>query len=1346
MPAANESPAVSVAQRSRAVRLVGAAGTLISALVILACAVMLAVRYLVLPQVSTWRPEIAERLSREVGAPVVIDAITTGWDGWNPQLTVSGLRINEPGGADARAVLTLPEVSATISWLSLVVGDLRLKELEIVRPELTVTRLANGIVRVAGFEIDPNAGGGDGRLGDWVLRQREIVVRDALVTWNDERRRAPQLLLDHVQFRLEHPIGSRRHRFGLTGKPPAEVSAPIDLRGEFVNATANDWSAAEGRLYLRMDYADLGAWAEWIPVPIEVTDGRGAMRLWLEFAGGKLNDLTADLELADVRTRIERELPWLELASVSGRVTWHGDEATRRLETQDLALVARAGAAVMPMDFTFEAAVAEDGSYRSGRANADVVELAPLAALAAALPMPASLREQLARHAPRGTLRNARYRWEGPVEKPASYAGEAEAIEVGLSPAGAVPGVTGFTAKVQADERGGSARLGSKQATLSLPSVFAAPVALDTLTGNLRWRRDGERHRVELDNVAFANPDAAGTANGSWTSSAAGPGTADLTARLTRADARGLPRYLPAALDKGVRDWLAGAITAAQSDDVRLTLKGDLERFPFPDGKQGTFAVAIKVRNGALDYADGWPAIGDIEADVRFEGTRMTIDARRARVYGAQIGPTRVSIDNLQAPAPRLVVDGEASGPTAEFLEFVEKSPVSGWTNHALSGLQVTGNGRLKLHFELPLGGASDRTTVAGDYAIASNQLRMPGVPLLSALDGRIAFTQDGVTGNDLSAEVYGGPARLSIATGEAGVRLSGRGTANVVALRADLPDLVAERISGTTDWTLALDAKGGRTHWTVDSSLKGAAIDLPAPVGKVAGDAMPMRIERRPDARGNADTLAIDLARVGRVLVQRQIAPDATSVERVLVLLGKAAGQPANNDRAGIWVHGDLPAFNLDDWLALKNQIQARPVNPGSAPGAAAPTLRGVDLDTAVLQAFGRKFNDVKASARSTGDDWRVQLTTRETAGTADWRAATPQFPNGRLVARLQRMSVPDEGELTPWQGADTGPKTRAENEANPWPELDVRSEALMSKGRDLGRFEVVARPQATDWRIEKMTLASDAGQITAEGWWRAAGKAQTTRLDVSLNAQEAGAMLRRFGFPDAIRAAPTKIGGQLEWPGAPSDFEPGTLSGALDVEVGSGQFTKIDPGIGKLLGVLSLQALPRRLTLDFRDVFSEGFAFDTIAGKAKITRGVMSTDDLRLVGPAARVDISGEADLAKETQQLTVRVLPALSSTFSAGTSAAAMLLLAANPLVAAAVGAGTLLAQKVMKDPLEQMFAYDYRITGSWSDPVVVRVGARAQPAAAAAPGAPAAAPPTAPTDPASAAQSPAFGAAK
>ena len=1300
MPAANDSAAATPRPRSLAARLAGHAWLVVAALVALACVVLLFTRFVALPRVEAWRPEIADRLTQALGVPVTIEGLTTGWDGWNPKIVVTGVTVRDRAGPAGRPLLELPRVDATVSWLSLPLLDLSLKELAIDGANLAIRRDPAGRIHVAGLEIDPEAVGDDTRLVDWMLRQRQIVVRDALILWTDERRNAPQLVLDRVQFRLEHPLGTRRHRIGLTGVPPAEVASPIDLRGEFTDLASHDFAKMQARAYLRLDYADVAAWSEWIPLPVEVTDGRGAVRMWAEFAGGTVREMTADVELVDVDTRLSPTLPRLELASVRGRATWRSDAGTRRFATDDLELVARNGAAIAPIDFVYEAVVGDDGSFRSGRATANVVELAPLAALAASLPMPAKWREDLARHAPRGTLRDVRYRWEGPPDAPTSYAAEGEAIDIGLAAGGAVPGVTGLSAKVQADERGGSAKVGSRTATVSLPSVFPAPIALESLAGTVRWRHGAEGGEVELDGVSFANADAAGSASGTWRSTKAGPGSVDLKAQLTRADVRALPRYLPAGLDKAVRDWLREALLAGTTKDAKLVLKGDLAQFPFADPKQGAFQVAIKAKGAALAYAPGWPAITDIDGEVRLDGAKLAIDATTGRVYGAQIGRTKVTIDDLLAPVTHLKVDGEASGPTAEFLHFVETSPVAGWTGHALDGAQATGNGALKLRFDLPLS-KPEEVTVAGEYAFASNQLRLPGVPVLSQVDGRLAFSEQGMAARDLAAEVYGGPAKLSIATAEGGLKVTAQGTANLLALRNDLPEALADRVSGTTDWTLAMDSRPAGTQWTVESGLRGAVIDLPAPAGKAAADAMPLRVERRPDARGASEAITIDVARVGRVLVHRDLSGPAPVADRVLVLVGRAATQPAENDRPGVWIRGDVASVDVDDWVAVKSRAQARSVS--SAPGL---SIRGVDLETGVLEAFGRKLHEVSVSARSTGDDWRMQITAREAAGSADWRAATPAMPNGRIVARLARLSVPESGELAPAQA----PEPRREGEANPWPELDVQSASLVSKGRDLGRLEMLAKPQAADWRIDRLVLSSDAGRVQAEGWWRAAGRAQLTRLDVGLETPEAGAMLKRFGFADLVRGAPTTIKGQLEWPGAPSDYDPTMLSGTLRIEVGPGQFTQIDPGVGKLLGVLSLQSLPRRIALDFRDVFTEGFAFDRIEGNVKVVHGVMATDDLRLAGPAARVDITGEANLAQETQKLAVRVLPSLSSTLSTGAGAAAMLLLAANPLVAAAVGAGTLLAQKAMKDPIEQIFAYDYRVTGSWSDPVVERVGAR------------------------------------
>jgi len=1306
MPVAQEPAAATSPSRSLAARLAGHTGMVVAGIVVLACAALLLVRYVVLPRVEAWRPEIAERLTRALGVPVTIEGLATGWDGWNPKLVVTGVAVHDRAGGLERPLLELPRVDATISWSSLLLLDLRTKELRIEGPRLAISRDVAGRLHIAGLEIDPESTVDDTRFTDWILRQREIVVRDALILWTDEFRRAPQLVLDRVQVKLEHTLGSRRHRIGLTGVPPSEIASPIDLRGEFTDLAAHDFSKMQARMYLRLDFADIAAWSEWIPLPVDVSDGRGAVRMWAELAEGKVRDMTADIELADVSTRLAPSLPRLELESVRGRVTWQSDQGTRRFKADDLALVGRNGAAIAPVDALYEAVVGEDGSIRSGRLSANVLELAPVAALAASLPMPATWREELARYAPRGTLRDVRYRWEGSADAPTSYSAEGEAIDLGIAASGTTPGVTGLSAKVQADERGGSAKLGGRAMAVSLPRAFGAPLAIDTLTGTVRWRLGASGSEVELDDVTLASGDAVVTASGTWRPAQAGAGTVDLKAQLAHVDVRRLARYLPLALDKSIGDWMRGALTAGTMKDARLVVRGDLARFPFADPKQGTFTLTAKAQGATVDYAPGWPPVTDVDGEVRFDGAKIAFDVTKGRVFGAQIGRSKVAIDNVLAEITHLKVDGEASGPTAEFLHFIETSPVGGWIGNALAGAQATGNGSLKLRFDLPLDGPGEKT-IAGDYTFVANQLRIPGAPVLSQVDGHVAFSERGMIAGDLAAEVYGGPVKVSMSTVDGGLRVNAQGTVNLLALRNDLPDALADRVSGTTDWTLALDSRSAGTQWTVESSLRGATIDLPAPAGKVAAETVPLRIERKPGARGATDGISIDVARVGRVLVQRQLTGAAPVVDRMLVLVGRAATQPAENDRAGVWIRGDVGALVVDDWLAMKARAQARSVSAAPSPGLA---IRGVDLDSTVLEAFGRKLNDVKVSARSTGDDWRLQITSREAEGTADWRAATPTMPSGRIVARLSRLSVPDAGELVSWQGTDPGAGTRAEGSANPWPELDVQSAALISKGHDLGRFEMVAKPQGTDWRIEKLVLSSEAGRVQADGWWRVAGRTQQTRLDVGLVAPEAGAMLKRFGFADVLRGAPTTIKGQLDWPGAPSDYDPTTLSGALRVEVGPGQFTKIEPGIGKLLGVLSLQALPRRIALDFRDVFTEGFAFDRVDGNVRVARGVMSTDDLRLVGPAARVDITGEANLAQETQKLSVRVLPSLSSTLSTGAAGAAMLLLAANPIVAAAVGAGTLLAQKVMKDPLEQIFAYDYRVTGSWSDPVVERVGSR------------------------------------
>ncbi len=155
--------------------------------------------------------------------------------------------------------------------------------------------------------------------------------------------------------------------------------------------------------------------------------------------------------------------------------------------------------------------------------------------------------------------------------------------------------------------------------------------------------------------------------------------------------------------------------------------------------------------------------------------------------------------------------------------------------------------------------------------------------------------------------------------------------------------------------------------------------------------------------------------------------------------------------------------------------------------------------------------------------------------------------------------------------------------------------------------------------------------------------------------------------------------------------------MDGQLQLLFESGQFLKAEPGISRLLGVLNLQTLPRRLALDFRDVFQQGFAFDNVVGDVTIAGGVASTNNLRMRGAQAAVLIEGSADLVRETQDLRVVVVPEIN----AGTASLAYAVI--NP----AVGLGTFLAQMFLRRPMMQAGTREFHVVGPWDDPKVERV---------------------------------------
>ncbi len=1251
---------------------------------------MLALRFWVLPGVGAYKPEIAAAVSSALGERVELGAVDAEWFGLHPRLELTDVKIFDRRGEEA---LALPYVGVTVAWRSILAGELRFRSIVLDRPDLSVRRDPDGRLFVAGLELKARGDEPGGNAADWLLKQGEIVILGGTVEWSDEQRGAAPIRLERVDFVLRNE--GRHHRFALRAAPPAELASALDVRGDLIGRTFAQLTEWNGRIYAAFDYVDLAAWQAWVDYPFEVRGGRGALKVWLGFADQQLTELAADLALADVATRLAPELPLLALESVLGQF---GAKKIERFELIDLdgerdvaytafarqlTMVMQRGAALPPADFTARWEPATGRRPARGEIFTPRLELGPLAIVGEYLPLPERARQALVTTAPEGRLADVTFAWTGDIEHPTTYAARGRFAELGMRPYEKVPGFNRLSGTFDASERGGSVALAASNVTVEYPAVFFEPaLAFDAVGARASWSFPQGNFQLRLDDVTLANADLAGSVSGTYRGGDKGVRGVDFHARLARAEGRHVYKYIPR-LPPKVAIWLRDRIQSGDVGETRFRLRGDLDDFPFADATQGEFKISGRVTGGTLEYADGWPKFTNVTADLVFDGPQLRISSPRANALGAQIANAVVTLPDLYGDRTDVLVDGEAQGPTGEFLKFIARSPVRGFLDGLTDRWTAEGRGSLRLRLELPLD-RIERTKVAGHFEFANNGLRMgPGEPTLVQLTGRVDFTEAGASARNLTALAFGGAISAQLATRDGALTATVQGNVDAAQLARNLELPLADRLRGFMPFKYtATGARQRPSSSAFESSLVGVAVDLPPPFGKTAQESAPLRIERVPaadatSAGGRMEQLTVSVGSLLNARAELRADGDRTLVERAGIAVGNVGVTLPN--RPGVLVAGDLKSLDLDRLLPVLATL-------GEKTGKTDFSVHELDLWATTLVVNRRQFHDVQVHAQFDGlRTWRADVRARELAGELAWR---PEG-QGALAARLKYLIHPQ-----PVPGATPGDET-----VKDLPALRIIADSYTFNGHQLGRLEVRAVNEPGGWRLNKLELAAPDGTLSASGLWQPPRLGtERTELDVKVDVKDIGTYLARFGQPDAVAKGTATLEGAVQWSGPVHRIDYASLTGQLALKAANGQFMKMDPGMGRLLGVLSLQGLPRRMTLDFRDIFSDGFAFDSITGSAKIARGVAATDDMAMAGPSASVAIAGRADLAQETQDLTVRVVPTIGDSVAVAAGVALL-----NPIV----GAGALLAQRLLRDPLGQMLAYEYRVTGSWAEPKVLQV---------------------------------------
>ena len=1239
----------------------------------------------VVPNIERYHPFIELQASRAIGSLIKIEKIKADWSGINPRLHLENIRILN---AQEIPVLTLNEVESVLSWRSLFFGELRLQSLSIAQPSLSVRRDANGVLSVEGIKIDQqeNSGG-----ADWLLHQGHITVTNAHLSWFDETRNGAILPFDKVN--IDWLNNGRHHLFSASATPPAFLADPIEFKGKLIGRHFSDVKSWQGEVEAKLTHFDALAWSYWLPMPAQISRANGNLHAWLNVDAKGLRKLSAEVAVRDVEHRFAENLPRLQVNRLDGFLTWQELSSGFEVSAKHFS-VALADGFVLPVtDFSFEQHKDKTGKLSETSLQISALDLAGSQQLLAYLPLNTTLKQQLIEANPRGRLKDLQLSYSGQPADLKRYQVHANFEALAMQAVGDRPGFSGLTGMLDANEKKGALLLKSPGLSLNAPHYLLMPLAFERFDLDADWQQYKHGWKFQINQSQLTNADLDGLASGSYLIDGKGLGVADVTLALTRASVSHVARYIPLhSLGDETQAWLQKGLLSGEASQFSLKLKGDLDQFPFPENRNGLFQITVKAHDVGIEYQEKWPRIEKANVDLLIEGRRLQVTAAKAVIGTGDVQNVSVTLPDMLSEQLSLIVRGESAGATQHALNYINNSPLRAALNNFTKEIKTTGDGKLNLLLNIPLSG-NQEIKVQGSYLFVDNDVDLGEfIPTLKKVNGELNFTESALTVKNISAQALGGPVQISVNTQSDGrLNVLAEGRINAETLPATLPTGVLKHLYGSTTWHTKVSTLGDDLSVSVDSDLLGLGMGLPSPFAKNRYENVPVHFEMR-NLSVTKDQLSLRYGKSMKATFVRQIDGRGNwPIKRGTIGFG-AVSANAQPERDGIWITGMLPFVSVQDWLATGL------VESGAAAHGRLPEIAGINLLVRNVSAFNSDINELTIRGLNNNGLLKAQLSSAEVNGELQWQSQG----EGRLQLRLKEavlgnaskpLSIPFSSSPARFD-LDSLPLVRKIN----LPTIDVAVEQFSYQRKHLGKLEFHLSQKGTDVLLDYLRMSNPDGSLVANGKWDL--NSAQTHINLKLDIFDAGKVLDRSGFSGAVKDAKGALRGDFLWDGGPDEFESSKLTGTLNLKVEKGQFLKINPGAGKLLSVLNLQALPKRVTLDFADVFSGGFEFDNIEATAQINQGVLVTKDLKIEGSAATVQMGGQVDLKRETQNLRVRISPKLSNTVS-------LIAFAGGPVV----GAGVLLASKVLSDPLDKLTSFEYNITGNWADPTVDKVSSNA-----------------------------------
>ncbi|MDI9330635.1 MAG: YhdP family protein [Alphaproteobacteria bacterium] len=1291
---------------------------------VLLLALWMALHWIIVPRIDQFRPWLQERASLAMGIRVELGQLSGNTRGLVTEFQLDNVRLLDAQGL---AQMELRQVNLALTPTSALQGVF--SQISLDGLDLEIERDDLGRIRIAG--IDVLEGAHDNRLRNWVFSQWEWVLRQSRIRWTDRMGSGETVAIDDIDGLLRN--GLRVHQFRLDGNPDPSLGDRFSLRGRFrqplLSTQSGLWEEWSGQAYVQAGRIDWAALMPLLPMPeaLRLDRGQGWVRAWADLRTGQLASWSADLGLSSVQASLTAmgSVPTtIKLDSVAGRLGWSGGEEEKWTFEQWAWQTQQAPQGRLSRA-SLELQRSSQGAILGGQAQIDHLDLNNLQPWMAWAPMVWQTHWDQAQ--PQGRLRQAQWRWSGPVEamRVLSWQASADGLAWQSGPIGSGtkwatwPGLMGLDLELEGKGLEVKGKVNVRSGTLSWPGFWEeARHDIQSFRSDVSLTDGPNGRRLQLKSAHLQTGDAQADFNLSWIHSPSDPlGRIDLVGDVPQAQAHQVLRWLPMTLPDSFRQYLKQALPQGEVRQTHVRVLGRLDEFPFKKPGSGDFRISSQLSKVRFLSAPRllmdaktvgeWPVFQDLSGELVFERNSMRLSKVKTRLAQAPAITWPVleaQIKNLGQAVVEIRAEGK--GPLNEALSLWKSSPLNEMTERVLDGAKAQGMADFKMSLSIPIQ-RPEQTGIKGTVTLSGNEFTMaPATPTLSRARGIVAFTQEGFDLQGMQAQLWGGELRLEGGAkarppaGSAQAQIRAQGLLTAAGLR-EAPELNEwashlKRIQGNAQYNAQLQWRRGQLEAQVHSDLVGMAIQAPAGLGKSQAQAMPLRWDNSlsPESTLSGPMLEQMSLRMGSELEARfvrDLSGSKPKVLRGLIRWGNSTAPP-QMPAQGVTLRLNVDAINLSEWT---DWMQPFTGTSESGDGVWDYAPQRIDFQAAQVLAQGRRLNQVRLNAQRNQDMWRGQMSSQELEGELHYQPAKgPDM--ARLQARLVRLTVPASATIDHDLLLDGG--------LQDLPTLDIQVKDLDLRGKRLGALELLAqnrsRPDgANEWQLSKLQIVNDDAEFKAEGVWRKspARAASQTQLDFRLNIKNAGDLLQRLGLPDAVRNGQGSIEGQVGWSGSPVAPDLNSMAGQFNVEIERGRFLKSEPGAARLLGVLSLQSLPRRLMLDFRDVFSEGFAFDFFRGNVKIDRGVASSNNLQMKGVNVAVLMEGQTNIAQETQDLKIMVIPDINA------GGASLVYSAINPVV----GLTTFIAQYVLRRPLSESNTQQFHIDGTWSEPRVTQV---------------------------------------